>query len=442
MLGTGALIGLALRQALRSRGLAAACAAVYAGILGLAFAVAAEGPKEANLKFYVTAAWLLLAGFSVGLIAYLPLRFFGAERAGRQALLLGTRPVPRAAFIAARFCAGALITGAVLAAGCAVIGAGAGVCARRLGIETEALTGCAVRPAPPKPVSAGRARELAEALGRDAAFLERHGADGVAAMARESLAVWRLTEGQSATIVWPDAGPREGGVRVRVKARVFPPLELAEVEFRAGTEIVRRELQNGVACEFRLPGAAIGPDGALGLTVTLPADRKLLVYFPPEDGLALYLPEIGFGANLARAGLLFFAFTAAVGGFTVLSGATLSRAVSALAAAVIVFAALSANMLSEAAAQFTGTRGHYHGEAVPEPLPPALRAVWQKAVAGMLAVIPTTRGIDPGVELVEGRTIGFGAAAAVAAHGTLLRGGGALVLAWLLFRRRELGKRG
>ncbi|HAK97497.1 MAG TPA: hypothetical protein DCM87_21535 [Planctomycetes bacterium] len=441
MRGMRALIGLALRQALRGRGLAAACAAVYACILGLAFAVAAEGPKEANLKFYVTAAWLLLAGFSVCVVAYLPLRFFGAERAGRQVHLLGTRPVTRAAFIGARFCAGVLIAGAVLAAGCAVIGAGASVCARRLGIEREALAGCAVRPAPPKPVSAGQVRELAAVLGRDAAFLERHGERGVAAVARESLAVWRLTEGESARIVWPDVGPREGGLRVRVNARVFPPWEIVEVEFRAGAEVMRREIQSGVACELRLPGDAIGPDGALAVTVALPAERKALVYFPPGDGLALYLPEIGFGENLARAGLLFFAFTAAIGGFTVLSSAALSRAVSALAAAVIVFAALSANTLSEAAAQFTGTLGHSHGEAAPEPLPRGVREVWQKAVTGMLAVVPTMRGIDPGAELVEGRTIGFGAVAAVAVHGTLLRGGGALLLAWLVFRRRELGKR-
>ncbi len=441
MRGTRALIVLALRQTVRARGFAAACVLLYACIFGLAYGVATTGPKEGNLKFYVTAAWALLAGYCVVVVGFLPLRFFGSERTERQIHLLGTRPVSRFAFIGARFCASVLVGGAVLACGCLVIRAGTGVLAGRLGIDTDALTGCMVHPAPPREVPEGQVRELAAALARDEEFLRRHGEEGVAAIARENLSVWRLKDGETARITWRGLRRCEAPVRVRVNARIFPPWEVITVQFGMGGETFARELQSGVPIEFSVAGTAIDAEGACSVAVAVPEGKELLVYFPQADGLALYLPEVGFGGNLARAGLLFFAFLAAIGGFSVLAGASLSHAVGVLAVAVLVFVALGAGMLTEAAQQFTGTLEHSHGRAAPEPVPLALREAWQTVLLGMLAVVPVMHDVDPGTELTEGRTIALGAAGATAFYGAGLRGGGALLLAWLLFRRRELGRR-
>ena len=65
------------------------------------------------------------------------------------------------------------------------------------------------------------------------------------------------------------------------------------------------------------------------------------------------------------------------------------------------------------------------------------RQFFRICAAGVGSSSLAALGFAPGEALAEVRR----AVAAVAVHGTLLRGGGALLLAWLLFRRRELGKR-
>ena len=134
-------------------------------------------------------------------------------------------------------------------------------------------------------------------------------------------------------------------------------------------------------------------------------------------------------------------FLAAMAALGVLSGSTLSYPVGLLAVVVMVLMALGHSIFTEAVREFTGVLGHHHGEAPPELIPLALRQVWQKVMLVVLEALPTLGGVDPGSALAEGRSIPLGSVGRAFLEGTLLRGGCAFFIAWVLFRRQELAKR-
>jgi hypothetical protein len=395
------------------------------------------------VKFYISLAWFLLFAYALTVVVLLPIRAFAQERDGKLLHVLGTRPVSRFGILFSRFLAGVVVGAVVLSIGCAVVGAGSVVVARRAGVDTAMFSGCAVHPLPPRDVPPEEVERLAEELRRDPAFLDRHGEEGVRRMARQALSVWRVKGGEEVPVVWEGlpAGVRAG--RLRFLPRVYPPWEDVEGEFRLGGTSLRRRLRSGIPEEFTFGEDAIGRDGRLRLSVKAVATGDVLVNFRSPEGLAVYTPEIGLLENLFRAGAAALTVVAAVGAFGVLAGATVSYPVGILAVVVMVLFGLGSSIFTEAVSEFTETLEHRHGgEATRELIPLAVRQVWQRVMLWALEIMPSLGSFDPGTELAEGRSVPLTRVARSALTGPVFRGGIALLIAWVLFRRQELGKRG
>jgi hypothetical protein len=438
----GTLLVLAGRQLLRSRGFAAGTVTFLVLLFALSFLPAGSGPAEGAVKFYLTVGWFLVFAFALVLAVALPLRVFAQEREEKLDLVLGARPATRFGILAARYLASVLVGAAALCAGAAVLWAGATVLGRRAGATGDFLAGCSVHPVPPPAVPAARVEELARELERDEAFLARHGEAGVRRIARESLAVWRLAGGDEKVIEWTGLPRTAAAGRIRFLPRVYPPWEEVEAEFRAGGQAVRRRLRSGVPAEFALGAGAIDGAGRLRLAVRIDAAGAALVNFRPPDGLAVYVPAIGFARNLLRAAALFLTVVGAFAAFGVLAAATLSSSVGGLAVVVMVVIGLGASLFTEAVGEFTAPLGHHHGgEPHGERIPLAVRRVWQQVMLWTLRLAPGLGALDPGTEVAEGRAIPWERIGASALARTCARGGAALLVAWLLFRRQELGRR-
>jgi hypothetical protein len=437
-----ALIACSATQLARSPGILAAGGLFFALVFALSLSIGSGGPPEAGIRFYVTIAWFLVFAASLASAVIVPLRLFAQERSGKLLHLIGTRPLSRFGFIATRFATGLLAGVLVLAIGGGVIAGGVAVLAHRRGVDAGFLAGAAVFPLPPREVSSRALDELARQLGADEAFREQHGDAGVRRIALTALSTWRLSAGEEATITWSGLPRDLGAGRIRFRPRVYPVWEEVEAEFRFGREVVRQRLRSGVPAEFPFGPDAVTGDGDLPLTVRVIADGKPVVVFEPPDGLGVYVPYITFGENLLRAGALVLMLVAACAALGVLVGATLSYPVGILAVVVIVLLGLGSTLFTQALSEFTEPLGHYHhGETVREPLPAAVRDVWRQIMLAALRVVPTLGTLDPGTELAEGRSIGMARIAAFGLDAAVLRGGGALLAAWLLFRRQELGKR-
>ncbi len=432
-----------LRGLIRSRAFLWGGCLFYALLFLLSFFMSGRGDPAGNVKFYITVAWFLLFAYTLTLVVVLPIRAFARERDGKLLSVLGTRPVSRLGFLLSRFLSAVVVGAILLGIGCAVVGAGARVVARRFGVDMVVLSGCAVHALPPRSVPPAAVEELADELRQDTAFLDRYGEEGVRRMARQALSVWRLHSGEEASIVWEGLPPRLRNGRIRFLPRVYPAWEEVEGEFRVGTTVVRRRLRSGVPEEFAVPQEAVGEDGRLRLFVTAVAEGDVLVNFRPPDGLAVYTPEVGFLENLFRAGAVVLTVVAAVGAFGVLAGATVSYPVGILAVVVMVLLGLGSTIFTEAVSEFTAPLEHRHaGEPVRELIPLAVRQVWQRIMLWALEIMPSLGSFDPGTELAEGRIVGLSRVAHSTLAGPIVRGGVALGIAWLLFRRQELGRRG
>jgi len=444
MAGTFTLTLLALKELFRSRGFVIGSAVYLGGCMALAFLPGGGGPGLDAVKFYLSLGWFLCYAFGLGVGVFSPVRSFARDQEERLNLLLGTRPVPALSVLLGKFLA-SLCAGAVaLLAGCLVLYAGSAIVAARRGVSLSELRGCRPYDLPLRAVSPLAVDSLARELARDTAFLERYGREGVRRIALRSLSVWRVGAGESITVKWSGLPPGVEGTYLRFTPRIYPPWSDAYVKVTAGGRTIERRLRTSIPERIDLPQGAIEPDGALTVTVavTQTGDSRALVAFVPPDGIAVYVPETGFLGNLLRGALVAIVVAGALAAFGVLAGSALSYPVAVLAGMTFIIVGLGAGLFTEALREFTGPLQHHHGPGpVQEPIPLPVREAWRFVVSAVLKAFPSLGDFDIGLALGDGRLIPLSAALKNFALNLCARGGAALALAWIIFRKREMGRR-
>jgi len=414
----------------------------FALVLLGAFLVAPRGPGEGNVKFYLTVAWFLVFAYSLALSVMLPVRTFAREKREKLLQVLGARPISRFGLLWARFLAALGTGGAAVLIGCVCVWAGVKITASRMGVDLSSLSGSHVYPLAPREVPESEVAALARELARDRTFLRRHGPEGILRIARSALSARRLGDGDETVIVWEGLPPGAPAGRIRFLPRIYPPWSQVQATFEVGGKTYTRDLSPDVPAAFAYPAGAVDSEGRLRVRISIKADSNGLVTFRVPDGLSVYVPEMGFGENLLRAGALVMALVGAVAAVGVLVGALLSYPVALLAVMVTVLLGLGSTLFTRAVQEFTGPLEHRHaGEPAHEYIPLPVREVWRKVMLYVLSAAPSLGSFDPGTELAEGRSISSYRILKGAFSQTFLRGGTALLLAWVFFRKRELGRR-
>lgn len=451
MRGVTPLIILCLKQMLRARRFLAGTMIFYGVVLSAPFLLSDRGQPEDALKFYVSVAWTLVFLFVLGVMVFLPLIFFARERESRIGLLMGTRPVTRFGFLAARLLASWFIGFVLLAAGMFSLWAGTQVLSWRTGADLAALSGCRVKPAPPAVVSGMAVKALVRELGRDRDFVARHGEAGVQRIARRNLSTIRLKENEQTRVTWSRPFPLDGhdgqAARLQYVPSIYPPWGDVSLAFHVAGETITRFVDPGCPGHIPIPRDALNPEGDLAVDVRAVSASPVLVYFLLNQGLSLFVPMASFGENLVRASCLLFMFMAAMTVFSLFSGALFSFPVGMLAAVLLMLVGLSYPFLVASVAAFpemTDHDHHAHGEdqeAGGPSIPAPVRVAWQRTLLGVLMVMPNPGDDNPLNALTEGRLLTWSAVGAAALRELVARSGVVLLLAWFFFSRQELGRR-
>ncbi len=448
MKATIALVFIAFKQLLRSRRFLAVSILFYCALFCFSFLIQGEGPPGQAVRFYVQISWMALFAFCLVNVLLFPLSVFSSEREQRICFLLGTKPVSRCSFIAARYAGSVILGVCLIACGALVLAAGASVVAVRCDGDLSVLEGCRIYPVPGRDVSKKDAARLVEELSRDPVFLQKHGREGVIRIVRKTLSMQRLKTGEERTIVWRGIRPGTGDGTIRFTPRIYPPLEDVQLVFTVGGGRYERFVTPQKPGMFSFPLEAVRDDGTLAVDIRVDSADEAQVYFPRADGLSVYVPEILFAENLLRAALLLAVFLAAMAPFGVLSGSSFSFPVGLLAVTLMVVIGLGYPIFLSAADVVSQPGSHSHHQhheqnqdGIREWMKKPVFFIWENGMKAILRVFPDFGKVRPSEALVNGHMIQLSVIVKTALTEFVLRGFVVLLLAWFFYSRRELGKR-
>jgi hypothetical protein len=197
---------------------------------------------------------------------------------------------------------------------------------------------------------------------------------------------------------------------------------------------VEKHLTAGVSHEFAIAPDLASIDGILSVACENRSDSTLL--FRLDDGLELLRPIGGFGANLARSGVVIWCWLALLTALGLAASSLLSFPTALIASFGLLYLGSSGGTLAEVVQEGTvfGV-DHDHPASAPHQLDRIALPVFKLLHSAVHAVV----SVSPLGDLGLGRAVGWDRVSAAFLHVVLLTGGAFALAGIAGFQRRQLG---